>query len=113
LVLRPAALVRGQRYVSMKGKTPVLTAVETRQLLDSNDTSTAIGLRDRTLMFPIGPQATEQLRQRLLGLVKKCSKNREAIRERMLSGRIGPSHQLQTIFRQRFVPQRRGICASL
>ena len=33
-----------------KGKTPVLTAGEARQLLDSIDTSTPIGLRDRALI---------------------------------------------------------------
>jgi integrase len=33
-----------------KGKTPVLLGEETRQLLDSIDTSTAIGLRDKALL---------------------------------------------------------------
>ena len=79
LVLSPAASVRGPRYNSKNGKTPALTAEETRQLLDSIDTCTAIGLRDRSLMFPIGPQATEQLRQRILGLVKKCSKKSQGV----------------------------------
>jgi integrase/recombinase XerD len=46
----PAASVRGPKYVSKKGKTPVLSAVETRQLLDSIETSSAIGLRDRALI---------------------------------------------------------------
>ena len=33
-----------------KGKTPVLTPEETRQLLDSIDTRTLVGLRDRALI---------------------------------------------------------------
>jgi integrase len=36
--------------VIRKGKTPVLNATEARQLLDSIDTSTNIGLRDRALI---------------------------------------------------------------
>jgi integrase len=36
--------------VVKKGKTPVLTAAEARQLLDSIDTSTLMGLRDRALI---------------------------------------------------------------
>jgi integrase/recombinase XerD len=36
--------------VVKKGKTPVLTATEARQLLDSIDISTIIGLRDRALI---------------------------------------------------------------
>ena len=33
-----------------RGKTPVLTAEEARQLLDSIDTTTLVGLRDRALI---------------------------------------------------------------
>jgi site-specific recombinase XerC len=43
----PAAPVRGPTHVVKKGKTPVLLADEARQLLDSIDVSTIIGLRDR------------------------------------------------------------------
>lgn len=46
----PAAAVRGPKYVIKIGKTPVLTAQETRQLLDSIETLTPIGLRDRALI---------------------------------------------------------------
>ena len=46
----PAASVRGPRYSIKKGKTPVLTAQETRKLLDSIDTSHVVGLRDRALI---------------------------------------------------------------
>ncbi len=46
----PAASVKGPRHVVKKGKTPVLDAAEARQLLDSIDTSTIIGLRDRALI---------------------------------------------------------------
>ena len=46
----PAAAVRGPRHSALKGKTPVLDAAEARQLLDSIDTSTPAGLRDRALI---------------------------------------------------------------
>jgi site-specific recombinase XerD len=46
----PAAAVRGPRHSALKGKTPVLDASEARQLLDSIDVSTPIGLRDRALI---------------------------------------------------------------
>ncbi len=46
----PAASVRGPRYSIKKGKTPVLSAQETRKLLDNIDTSHVVGLRDRALI---------------------------------------------------------------
>lgn len=46
----PATSVRGPKYVVKRGKTPVLTAEEARKLLDSIDSSTPIGLRDRALI---------------------------------------------------------------
>jgi site-specific recombinase XerD len=46
----PAHAVRGPKHVVKRGKTPVLTAAETRELLDSIDTSTLVGLRDRALI---------------------------------------------------------------
>jgi len=46
----PAASVRGPRHSATKGKTPVLDAAEARQLLDSIDVSTPVGLRDRALI---------------------------------------------------------------
>lgn len=46
----PAASVRGPKHVVKKGKTPVLDAVEARELLNSIDASTIIGLRDRALI---------------------------------------------------------------
>jgi integrase/recombinase XerD len=48
--MNPAAAVRGPSYSSKKGKTPVLDADEARQLLDSIDTSTIQGLRDRVII---------------------------------------------------------------
>ena len=48
--VNPAASVRGPRHVVKSGKTPVLEPAEARQLLDSIDTSTPAGLRDRALM---------------------------------------------------------------
>jgi len=50
LNVNPAHAVRGPKHVVKKGKTPVLTADEARALLDSIDTSTALGLRDRALI---------------------------------------------------------------
>ena len=46
----PAAAVRGPKHIVKKGKTPVLTAAETRGLLESIDSATIIGLRDRALI---------------------------------------------------------------
>ena len=46
----PAASVRGPKHVVNRGKTPVLTADQARTLLDSIDTSTIAGLRDRALI---------------------------------------------------------------
>lgn len=46
----PAASVRGPTHVVKKGKTPVLTGGEARQLLDVIDTTTIAGLRDRALI---------------------------------------------------------------
>ncbi len=46
----PAASVRGPKHVVKRGKTPVLSAEDARKLLDSIDTTTIIGLRDRALI---------------------------------------------------------------
>jgi site-specific recombinase XerD len=46
----PAGSVRGPKHVVKKGKTPVLSAEQARELLDSINTSTVIGLRDRALI---------------------------------------------------------------
>lgn len=50
LPTNPAASVRGPKYVVKRGKTPVLSPEEARELLDSIDCSTVIGLRDRALL---------------------------------------------------------------
>lgn len=50
MATNPAASVRGPRYSALKGRTPVLDATEARQLLDSIETDTVIGLRDRALL---------------------------------------------------------------
>jgi site-specific recombinase XerD len=50
LPMNPAASVRGPKHVVKRGKTPVLTADQARQLLDSIDVSTIVGLRDRALI---------------------------------------------------------------
>ncbi len=46
----PAHAVRGPTHVVKRGKTPVLTPEEARALLDSIDTSSVVGLRDRALI---------------------------------------------------------------
>jgi site-specific recombinase XerD len=48
--MNPAASVRGPKHVVKVGKTPVLTAGQARELLDSIDTATIVGLRDRALL---------------------------------------------------------------
>jgi integrase/recombinase XerD len=48
--VNPAASVRGPKHVVKRGKTPVLKAEQARQLLDSIDTTTIVGLRDRALI---------------------------------------------------------------
>ncbi len=50
LPVNPAGSVRGPRHSVKKGKTPVLSADETRALLDSIDSGTLIGMRDRALI---------------------------------------------------------------
>jgi site-specific recombinase XerD len=50
LAVNPAAPVRGPKHVVKVGKTPVLGAAEARQLLDSINTKTIVGLRDRALI---------------------------------------------------------------
>lgn len=50
LATNPAHAVRGPKHVVKRGKSPVLTSDQARQLLDSIDTSTVIGLRDRALI---------------------------------------------------------------
>ena len=46
----PASSVRGPKHVVKTGKTPVLTAGETRDLLDAIDTGTLVGVRDRAVI---------------------------------------------------------------
>lgn len=50
LVSNPAHAVRGPKHVVGKGKTPVLSAEEARELLDSINVTSVVGLRDRALI---------------------------------------------------------------
>jgi integrase len=50
MATNPAAPVRGPKYTVKKGKTPVLTQEEARELLEKIDTTTLLGLRDRALI---------------------------------------------------------------
>jgi site-specific recombinase XerD len=50
LATNPAHAVRGPKHVVKRGKTPVLSADQARALIDSIDTSTVVGLRDRALI---------------------------------------------------------------
>ena len=50
LATNPAHSVRGPKHVVRRGKTPVLTEDQARRLIESIDTSTLIGLRDRALI---------------------------------------------------------------
>ena len=48
--INPASSVKGPRYVVRRGKTPVLDRTEARLLLESIDTDTVVGLRDRAFI---------------------------------------------------------------
>lgn len=50
LATNPAHAVRGPKHVVKTGKTPVLSGEQARTLLNSIDTSTVVGLRDRALI---------------------------------------------------------------
>ena len=50
LAVNPAHAVRGPKHVVRRGKTPVLTEDQARHLLESIDTSTVVGLRDRAVI---------------------------------------------------------------
>src|ERR1700719_1081942 len=50
LSVNPAPAVRRPQHLVKRGKTPVLTTDQARLLLDSIDTSTLVGLRDRALI---------------------------------------------------------------
>ena len=50
LPFNPAYSVRGPKHVVKSGKIPVLSAAETRALLDGIDVATLAGLRDRALL---------------------------------------------------------------
>lgn len=48
--MNPTSAVRGPKHVVRRGKTPILSREETRELLDSIETDTIVGLRDRALI---------------------------------------------------------------
>src|SRR5438876_6138296 len=48
--MNPASSVRGPKHVVKRGKTPVLTSEQARELLDSIKLDTIVGLRDRALI---------------------------------------------------------------
>jgi site-specific recombinase XerD len=48
--MNPASSVRGPKHIVKRGKTPVLKADQARALLDSINTDTIVGLRDRALL---------------------------------------------------------------
>jgi site-specific recombinase XerD len=50
LATNPAHAVRGPKHVVRRGKTPVLNEEQARPLIESIDTSTMVGLRDRALI---------------------------------------------------------------
>jgi site-specific recombinase XerD len=50
VAINPAHAVRGPKHVVKRGKTPALTADQARELLDSINISTVVGLRDRALI---------------------------------------------------------------
>jgi integrase/recombinase XerD len=48
--MNPASSVRGPKHVVRRGKTPVLSANQARALLDSINTDSIVGLRDRAII---------------------------------------------------------------
>ena len=50
VAINPASVVRGPKHSVKKGKTPVLSGEDARALIDSIDTSTIVGLRDRAII---------------------------------------------------------------
>ena len=50
VVLNPAASVRGERLQVVEGKTPEITVRQARKLMQSIDTKTVVGLRDRAVI---------------------------------------------------------------
>ncbi len=50
VAVNPATSVHGPKHVVKRGKTTVLTAEQARELLDSIEVSTLVGLRDRALI---------------------------------------------------------------
>ena len=50
VAVNPATSVHGPKHVVKRGKTPVLTTDQARTLIESIDTSTLVGLRDRALI---------------------------------------------------------------
>jgi site-specific recombinase XerD len=50
VIMNPATSVHGRKHVVKRGKTTVPTAEQARELLDSIDTTTLVGLRDRALI---------------------------------------------------------------
>jgi antitoxin ParD1/3/4 len=65
----PAASVRGPQHIVKGGKTPVLDPAEARAVLDSIDTATPAGLRNRTQSrrFCVNTSSTFMRRQPHLG----------------------------------------------
>jgi site-specific recombinase XerC len=50
VVLNPALSVRGDRYQVVEGKTPEISVVDARRLLQSVNTQHVVGLRDRAII---------------------------------------------------------------
>jgi site-specific recombinase XerC len=55
IAFNPASSVRGPKHSVKVGKTPVLSAAETRAQLDGIDTDNLVSLRDRALIGPHHP----------------------------------------------------------
>jgi len=50
VMLNPAHSVRGERLQVVEGKTPEITILQARKLMESFDTSNVVGLRDRAII---------------------------------------------------------------
>ncbi|MFO0887943.1 MAG: phage integrase N-terminal SAM-like domain-containing protein [Isosphaeraceae bacterium] len=58
VILNPAASARSERYQVIEGKTEEIKPKHARQLLDSIDTGTIVGLRDRAILAVLVYTAT-------------------------------------------------------
>lgn len=63
VILNPANSVRGPRYQTIEGKTPEIPKSHIRRLLESIDTNTVVGLRDKAIISLLVYTAVQRVDQ--------------------------------------------------